>query len=232
MPGTARDTPCRILKRIWIGRSLVFGIALYCMIIFIFAITLIPPKFTAKAVVALSPEAFNIDTPEKITQTQTVTTDQLAREEMIIRNEDFLIPIIEKWKLADRVEYCPELEKNPSLATQLSKRIFPSPDLCTDAKRHILNQIQEDLNILVEPSRMTVTYTSASPYLARALVNTIAKGYETVPSATMKKKIVFLSDLPMYSTRPHRTPLILFSLFVALVVGAVFACAVPIKYCR
>lgn len=229
LPDTSGNPLGSILKKIWVGRFLMVGVALYCMIIFVFAITLIPPQFSATASVDLYPDAYHIDAPEKIMKEQNLTQDDLLREEQIVRHADFLINVIKHWKLQERAEFCPELEKTPSLATQLYRKIFSPPDLCDAAQDHILKQMQDELQISVTPIRMTVTYTSASPYLARALANTITKDYESIPSDGMRKKIAYLSGLPMYSTSPHRIPLLCFSLLVALLVGAVFACAIPMN---
>lgn len=208
------------LRLLWLRRNLFLGACLLFLLFGVFTTSLQPRYFEASAQAGFESSGTKPDGIPDLTPLST----RFKHEKETALSDQILLPVITKLKLTERAEFNSNLEKNPSIATQIANHFDPQ-SINFSGTTHIADQIRKDLRIEATPDYRTIMfhYRSVSPHLARAIVNATAETYVSTSSLHSKKNLIAKSDLPLYSFIPdmetHAFIWISIAITAALMIG-------------
>lgn len=177
---------------------MIFGMVFLFLLFGALCASLQTPLYSATAIVRLFPVAYDIQTREAVTDDLPSYSVLRAEQIRILRSEDVIAPLITKWDLTHRQEF--------------------------DQNRDIRAQILSALTIGENaPFDFRITYVSPSPYLARALANSIAENYRRAALPEGRRDFVSKASLPDTFFIPRAFEILLFFAILGFALGCLFS---------
>lgn len=216
-----------VFQKIWIRKNLVIGTFLLGCVFSAFLVSMIPPTYPATAIInfiSVSQNINEIHTAEDIKPLSSI----LKEEELKARSPEMLLALINKLDLSQKPEINPETDPHKSKLFMLQKYIaayqnVPMPDYTNT--EYIKAYLNENLDIQIKNgTEIHLTFKSVSPYLSRAIANTLADLYLKEKSPHGDKKLIAkTTELPTFTFTPYLYSAIyssiLFSLLISLILG-------------
>lgn len=182
--------------------SFGIGVFLLTMVSGAFITSLIPVQYQAQAIIKITPVYHAQDDIEYIQSDEQYLQDILATQIFILRNDELFNKIITTFNLTQRKEFNRLLDPHRGLTDKIIEEILSfqndkKNDLSRPLKEQIIQQLNTELNIIFyDDHRMEISYSSASPYLARSIVNAITDQYMQINDNNVTKTLIKKADLP------------------------------------
>lgn len=223
-------------QKLLLRKNLVMGVFLLCCVFSAFFLSLIPPIYTATAVINFTPTPQNINTLKTTANLRPLSTT-FKDEETFIRSEKILFGVIEKLNLSQQPEINPEKDPHQSKLYMLQKYISALQNIQMppyEDNSYIQTYINENLKITIKnATEIHLTFSSASPYLSRAITNTIADFYMKEKSANGTKTLLSKTkELPEHSFDPIFYSALYAALLISFLISIMIAITTPLHHTR